>query len=952
MSVLQCLDDWLIWRIVSAVDPRDWQLLSTTCRSVCNFVLAFLRGLHILDLSSIGNVNLKRLVRACPNLEELCLNTLLIRSQSLTYVSSLSKLQELQLRECPLLTDAALHSIFSGLELQVLDVSWAAEFSDAPWGHAPASLREFRGVGCEHLTERVVVHLSKRCPHLTVLHSSRHINWIGAARPELLASLVDMQNLQDVAFQDIPLNDDLLYTLACLPSLSRLELWSYNSDQYITDAGVICLAEQLRKSLTKLSLDSFVFHGTGVLSALSGCSLQELLLEGTSQCHMGCINNVKLAASLIKLWLANCGLAGVMDLSGAAALEYLWLFDNPGLQGVQGAGQQLKTLNLGCTGCRSIEGFRFDGLDLLDVSSTLMSERVFEAVLLAAPLITRAVLGSNLLPLPLLMAFLQQATHLRNLSLVGAEGSGLATLASFLWETRSNSSGVASRLELLEISEDSCAMLAEWLSMELDHMVLKRSSKDIRIWIIEQHEHSSPYGRIDGADVSCMASLYRHGGDFCNLHFDEYSVADGKIDFSFGFTFGEDRQLVFEHREGHKVQFALPQRNGDVHAFGEGTNGRWRHGVPPSLECNGASISINVWGSRGHEEFDMPVSLRGRFPRIQFQDPAAASHPRECEACHRMAELQGGLKDLDGRWSCRSCQGQGDLALGLSWRPASAKSPKEATDCLTVKGAQLALAILAGRRNYLFRRAKFPDGWYALHVAREYPDPESSETLQLQGEWPSAPAEEDLPHEAFVGLLYVRAEGFAAKSVDWKGTFRKYYVAKTVALQDPLPARSPGIPEEPWRLSPIARREVSELIGKIYENAHAESSWTHEPSWWSKWSAWEWGDSWDWHDRAWSDWAEDWGSWRWSRDSWQAWAPSQDAVEWSAGIAEGGLQDLAAMPAETLLPESSEPDEAPHEDAEVHGEADAVEECSSDHGGLALPPKDSWSSGSDAEWER
>ena len=178
---------------------------------------------------------------------------------------------------------------------------------------------------------------------------------------------------------------------------------------------------------------------------------------------------------------------------------------------------------------------------------------------------------------------------------------------------------------------------------------------------------------------------------------------------------------------------------------------------------------------------------------------------------------------MDRRWSCRSCQGEGDhFPQGLGWfRPAfkAAASPKEATDCLTVKGAQLALAILAGRRNYLFRRAKFPDGWrlpactsrllaflqafvwngphlraviavscvlrYALHVAKEYPDPESSETLQLQGEWPSAPAEEDLPHEAFVGLLYVRAEGFAAKSVDWKGAFRKYYVAKTVALQDP-----------------------------------------------------------------------------------------------------------------------------------------------------------------------
>ena len=39
-----------------------------------------------------------------------------------------------------------------------------------------------------------------------------------------------------------------------------------------------------------------------------------------------------------------------------------------------------------------------------------------------------------------------------------------------------------------------------------------------------------------------------------------------------------------------------------------------------------------------------------------------------------------------------------------------------------------------------------------------------------------------------------------------------------LTAKDPLPARSPGIPEEPWRLSPVARREVLELIGKIYEH--------------------------------------------------------------------------------------------------------------------------------------
>ena len=55
--------------------------------------------------------------------------------------------------------------------------------------------------------------------------------------------------------------------------------------------------------------------------------------------------------------------------------------------------------------------------------------------------------------------------------------------------------------------------------------------------------------------------------------------------------------------------------------------------------------------------------------------------------------------------------------------------------------------------------------------------------MQLQGEWPSAPAEEDLPHGAFVGLLYLQADGPAGKSTDWKGGYCKYNVAKTVALQ-------------------------------------------------------------------------------------------------------------------------------------------------------------------------
>ena len=515
MSALPYLDR-LLWKSIRALDLKQWQPLSATCRSICTFVRNFLRGLRILDLSRNGKVNLSHLARACPNLEDIRLSMLPITSHSLTYLSTYSsQLQALDLRECRMLTDAALHSIFSHLQLRSLDVSWAAEFSDAPWDHAPASLKAFRGVGCEHLTERVVVHLSSRCPDLEVLHCSRHINWIGATRQELLASLQVMICLQDVSFQDIPLDDELLYTLACLPSLSRLELWSYNSEHFITGAGVICLSEKLGSSLTKLSLDSFAFHGNGVLTALSSnCwTLQELLLEGTAgQCRVGQVDGLRLPPTVVKLRLPGCGLAGLLNLANLVGLRYLWLFDNPGLEGVQGAGQQLQTLNLGSTSCRRIEGFLFDDLDLLDLSGTCACQKDLEAILLAAPVITRAVLGKSfdVHEASLLGSFLEQAGHLRNLSLCWPPGAVGRTLLPALFARLSES--LAPELWLLEIREESCASVAEWLTLEpsdverAERMVLRRSGKDVQIWMIEQLEHVSPYGRVDGADDSWLPS--------------------------------------------------------------------------------------------------------------------------------------------------------------------------------------------------------------------------------------------------------------------------------------------------------------------------------------------------------------------------------------------------------------------------------------------------------------
>ncbi|CAJ1392093.1 unnamed protein product [Effrenium voratum] len=200
-------------------------------------------------------------------------------------------------------------------------------------------------------------------------------------------------------------------------------------------------------------------------------------------------------------------------------------------------------------------------------------------------------------------------------------------------------------------------------------------------------------------------------------------------------------------------------------------------------------------------EVELPISLKGgdSFPQILFHDPDAGTEPRQCEACHRMAEPSGGQKDLDGCWSCRKCVTRQEL---LGWRPRAASGPQEVTDCLTVASAQLALALLVGRRSHLSRRAAFPNGWYGLHVAKG-----ADEQL---ADWPTVPAEQDLPHQAVVGLLEVCAEGS-----DWP---RKYRIIKTMALKDSLPGRSPGMPQAPWRLSPALRRRALELqTAKVFE---------------------------------------------------------------------------------------------------------------------------------------
>lgn len=80
---------------------------------------------------------------------------------------------------------------------------------------------------------------------------------------------------------------------------------------------------------------------------------------------------------------------------------------------------------------------------------------------------------------------------------------------------------------------------------------------------------------------------YRSAEDFTSFHSDQYF---GGVDMTIGASFGEERSLVFEHRET-KEQFSFPQQNGDVFAFTEKVNRDFVHGVP--RQCAGCRDGVD-----------------------------------------------------------------------------------------------------------------------------------------------------------------------------------------------------------------------------------------------------------------------------------------------------------------------------------------------------------------------
>jgi len=101
---------------------------------------------------------------------------------------------------------------------------------------------------------------------------------------------------------------------------------------------------------------------------------------------------------------------------------------------------------------------------------------------------------------------------------------------------------------------------------------------------------------------------YRNENDSTAFHRDVYPEG---TNFTCGVSFGNEREIEFIAEDEFQMlgadaysatqsgsKFSFPQRNGDIFAFSDFVNRRFRHGVPRGRGKVGGRISLVLWGNR------------------------------------------------------------------------------------------------------------------------------------------------------------------------------------------------------------------------------------------------------------------------------------------------------------------------------------------------------------------
>ena len=299
--------------------------------------------------------------------------------------------------------------------------------------------------------------------------------------------------------------------------------------------------------------------------------------------------------------------------------------------------------------------------------------------------------------------------------------------------------------------------------------------------------------------VRTLVNLYRDGTDWCNLHSDQYHQGGYSIDLTVGATFGDPRRLVWVEKSNTRHKIELPQRNGDVFAFSDKINSTWRHMIPQEGPECGPRISVIVWCDRHKSTSDWMGAL-GSFPHMLHHNPKKNGKDYQAQPSRSRSKF-------------REDQRSTKPTLTRHSKPLEDDELEEAVEtaqkALTLQGAQQVFAILRGIKLIENRRWAIPKGWYALHAgAQMINDERAKRTLEA---WPDAPPEEELPHRAIAGLIYVdqiRKPQDCKKGYIWARGPICNVISRAVELPRPVRCRGDrGL----WELGTLKDRIRSEL---------------------------------------------------------------------------------------------------------------------------------------------
>ena len=284
--------------------------------------------------------------------------------------------------------------------------------------------------------------------------------------------------------------------------------------------------------------------------------------------------------------------------------------------------------------------------------------------------------------------------------------------------------------------------------------------------------------------VRTLANLYRDGSDWCNLHSDQYHQGGYPIDLTVGSTFGDPRRLVWVEKRNPRHKIELPQNNGDVFAFSDRINTTWRHMIPQEGPHCGPRISVIVWCDR--QKDDNWMGSLGSFPHMLQHNPAPKGKDFEAQP-GRHSQARRGRRLSD------------ELEEAL----------ENTHKAFTLQGAQQVFAILRGIKLIENRTWAIPKGWYAIHAGAQMINEERAQrTLQA---WPDAPPEEELPHRAIAGLIYVQEHRSPQQCKDgyiWARGPVCNVISRAIELARPVRCRGDrGL----WQLGPLKDRIRKEL---------------------------------------------------------------------------------------------------------------------------------------------